>query len=179
MQHPEKSLNDAILAAVDKIVEISSKKPNERLPKEAIVQCEIYRHYTNKGYVVHPEAGYFPANNGLKWSCDLRIIADDKQELWLEIKMARDGAGLSTKLSEEKKKWEKDGSKLDSAPKKSRAAFVLIALTEDDPKLKQRRFFQEVNNFWGGGYNFTEVVTKPIVWPSADVNYVTAWYWTW
>ena len=175
----QNSLKAAVTSALDQMIRISESAPKERRPKEAIIQCELYRYYTNLGYLVHPEAGYFSAESGRKASCDLRIIDTQGDELWVEIKVAHDGGGLITKIDEEKRKWEKDGEKLDNEQKNSRAVFLLIGLTEEEPTSSERRFFQEVKSFWGGGYQFTEVDTRLITWPNAGVKYVTAWYWIW
>ncbi len=179
LRHPEHILEQAVKSALEQMIRISKFNPNERRPKEAIIQFELYRHYSNLGYIVSPEAGYFPADDSRKWSCDLRIIGVKGDELWVEIKVANDGGGLKTAIPEEKKKWIKDGEKLDYAPKTSRAVFLLVGLTEGDPESSESQFIQEVDRFWDGKYGFQKVDTKPITWPHAGVKYVTAWYWKW
>ncbi len=174
---PDLLLNEALVYAVSQVQELSHKKPNERLPKEAVLQCAIYHFYMNKGYFVHPESAYFPAGKKKNMSCDLRVIGES--ELWIELKTARDARGLISKIDEEKEKWEKDGSKLDNSPPNSRAAFVLFTFTEDNPENSNKRIFKEINKLWDGGYGFTKVVTADLTWPKSEIKFITVWYWVW
>lgn len=182
MKEPLLVLEEAIVSAVNQLDLISRYKPNERLPKEAVIQSELYRHFTNQGYVAHPEAGYFPAEKGEKISCDLRIIhPEEKQpELWIEIKMARYASGFNTKNDEEKNKWESDGWKLDYVNQDAHRAFLLIVLSERDPDtVKNNRFFLSIRNLWGAEYPVKMVCKQKIEWRQSSISFVSAWLWTW
>ncbi len=170
-------LKNALEYSLEYLDKISSSKPNERLPKEEQLRCALFSFYTSKGYLVHPEAAYFPADDGNKEECDLRVITSSKEH-WIEIKTARCASHLQTKTTEEVGRWEKDGWKLENAPENADKIFILYTFTENHPDETDSTFFKAIRDLWAD-YAVTRACTKKFSWRDTSVNYVTAWYWQW
>lgn len=171
-------LENALEDSIAKIKELSVQDPNERLPKEEQIRCFLYHFYTSHSIIAHPEAAYFPAEHGSKEECDLRIIFPDRNEEWIELKTARCATGLQTKLSEESRKWDKDGWKLDHAPSGATRTFVLFTFTEDNPDDHDIEFFSKIIDLWPK-YPVKKISTHELNWRDTAVKYVTAWFWQW
>lgn len=167
----------ALDESIQQLIKISQYSPNERLPKEEGLRCFLYHYYTSRGVLVHPEAGFFPADDGNKEACDLRLIFPDHEE-WVEVKTARCAPGLNKKITEDSGRWDRDGWKLENAPAGAHRTFALYTFTHDHPDDSRDAFFGKIINLWPG-YEVRKTKSHNFTWRDTNVKYATAWFWRW
>ena len=160
---------------------VSESDPNERLPKEEQIRCQIYSKLISEYQIVSVEKGYGSIDHGKKKECDLWCRDSDGIETWIEIKRCWYGRGFNVKAPDQVKGWKKDIEKLSSCPLNSNRVFVLVALSEMSPdKYKAKKppqMLSEIGDFypdrlWGSkGGAFS--------WRTSSLGHAEAYFWVW
>lgn len=160
---------------------VSNSHPNERLPKEEQIRCQIYSKLISEYPIVSVEKGYGSIDHGLKKECDLWCRDRDGIETWIEIKRCWYGRGFNVKATYQVADWMKDIEKLASCPKNSNRVFVLVALSELSPDKykdqKQPQMLSEITRFYpdhlsggeGGSFN----------WRESSLGHAEVYFWLW